>query len=294
MNPFFLNQRMLYAIRAHRPQVLLYLPWTSGTPRTFLRAAVLRVGTGVPLALFLSQPYRSARWIAALTRPLMPDLILAMEDSVVNQFREQGAAAAFVSGGVDLNRFGLAGAAQRAKQREELGIPVDTRMILHVGHLNRRRLNPAELAVWTRGPGRRLVIVGSPDTPQDSSLTQELEQAGCRVIGDYLPRIEELYGAADLYWFPTMDDRSSIGVPLSVLEALACGIPVVASRFGGLPRLFPSTPFVRFVTSPNDLERALQEAPAAPDPGARKLVERLDWSQIGKRVATLLGEISGS
>ena len=38
MNRFFLNVDLLGSARGFGPDVILYVPWTSGTPRTFLRA----------------------------------------------------------------------------------------------------------------------------------------------------------------------------------------------------------------------------------------------------------------
>lgn len=175
--------------------------------------------------------------------------------------------------------------------RREMGVGPGDQLVLHVGHLNRSRMDEAEMSAVARSPGRRLVIVGSTSTPHDPGLVQELEAAGCQVIGAYLPRIESLYGAADAYLFPTRAQRSSIGVPLSVLEALACGLPVVSTRFEGLPRLFPATPYVGFYSTLAQLERALAEAPPAPDPGARALVEPLDWAHIGEALERLLTQL---
>ena len=284
MNRLFWNLALLRNARDFAPDVTLYVPWTSGTPPTFFRGRMLQAATGKPVAIFLSQPYEMLAWQKFVIRRLLPGLVLAMSDNVVRQLAQLGAETEFVAAGVDLERFRPPTREQREDMREELGIGPEERFVLHVGHLNRRRLDAVEVARIAQRPAHRVVVVGSSSTPHDAGLVRELEASGARVISDFLPEIERIYGAADVYLFPTRDQRSCIGVPLSVLEALACGLPVVSTRFEGLPRLFPATPLVQFVNSAAQMYRALDKAPPASDERARKLVEELDWPVVSARV----------
>ncbi len=292
MNRYFLNPTLLREARAFRPDVTVYVPWTSGTPPTFLRARMLRSVTRRPVVILLSQPYEMAWWAKTATRWLLPDLVIAMSDNVVRQLAQIGAETEFVPAGVDLGRFRPPTPAAREAERARLGFASDEQVVLHVGHLNPRRVDAGDLRALARRPRRRIVIVGSTSTPQDDALVAALRGAGCTVIREYMAHIERLYGAADVYLFPTRDQRSSIGVPLSVLEALACGIPVVSTRFEGLPRLFPAAAFVRFATGHRQMERALSEAPPAPDPDARKLVEDLDWRDMARTIERHLLQVA--
>lgn len=292
MNRFFVNARLLRIAHEFQPSVTLYVPWTSGTPPTFLRARLLQAATRRPVALYLSQPYELWGWQKLVVRRLFPGLVVAMSDNVVRPLAQLGAETEFVPAGVDLERFRIPEPEARRAARRELEIAPDERLVLHVGHLNRRRLDPAELAELARRRLHKVVVVGSTSTPQEPGLVRELAAAGCRVISRFLPEVERVYGAADVYVFPTRDQRSSIGVPLSVLEALACGLPVVSTRFEGLPRLFPGTPFVQFASSRAQLARALDDAPPAGDPRARRLVEGLDWSIVGARVERHLRKLA--
>ena len=288
MNPLarrtFLSAELLRQASRFRPDVTLYVPWTSGTLPTFVRARVLRYATRAPVAIYLTQPYDNPQWQRLFVRYLLPELAIALSDNVVRHLAQLGAEAELVPAGVDLVRFRPPSAEEREQRRAELGIGKDERLVVHVGHLNRNRLDEGDIAALARAPGRRVVIVGSTSTPQDEALVRGLEAAGCRVIDRYLPHIERLYQAADAYLFPTRAQRSSIGVPLSVLEALACGLPVVSTRFEGLPRLFPAAAQVRFFSSLAQLERCLAELPPAPDPGARQLVQHLDWNGVAAAV----------
>lgn len=273
----FLSTGVYRAARAFHPDVTLYIPWTSGTLPTFVRTQGLRWVTRRPVAIYLTQPYDNPGWQRLLIRYMLPNLVLALSDNVVRHLAQLGAEAEFVPAGVNLKRFHVPTREERAIQRERFGIKPGEKLIVHVGHLNRNRMNEGEIQMLAQTQGYRVVIVGSTSTPQDTGLIRNLTGAGCTVVSDYVPDIQQLYQAADVYLFPTRAQRSSIGVPLSVLEALACGIPVVSTRFEGLPRLFPASAHVQFFSSTAQLARAVQAAPAAPDPAARELVAELDW-----------------
>jgi len=84
----------------------------------------------------------------------------------------------------------------------------------------------------------QLLVVGSTTTIRSNEEVQSLEETGSIIINDYIASIEEIYQLSDCYIFPTIDEKAAIQVPLSVLEASSCGIPVVSTEFGGLKDIF--------------------------------------------------------
>jgi glycosyltransferase involved in cell wall biosynthesis len=108
-------------------------------------------------------------------------------------------------------------------------------MILHVGSsAPRKRLDVLYRAmslISERMPGARLVRVGAGGWPA--------EMAGARVL-PFLDRstLAGVYRAADLVLLPS--DREGFGLPL--LEAMACGTPVVASDLPVLREVGGSVP----------------------------------------------------
>ena len=84
----------------------------------------------------------------------------------------------------------------------------------------------------------RLVIVGARNYWKSSLVAKKVEQLGLqdqvKFIG-YTPDIElaVLYNGADLFCFPSLYE----GFGLPVLEAMACGIPVVTSNNSSLPEV---------------------------------------------------------
>ncbi len=80
----------------------------------------------------------------------------------------------------------------------------------------------------------RLIMVG--DGPDRTAAEEEARALGVHADVQFLGRIENvapLLSAADLFLLPS--ETESFG--LSALEALACGVPVIASNVGGLPEV---------------------------------------------------------
>jgi glycosyltransferase involved in cell wall biosynthesis len=96
------------------------------------------------------------------------------------------------------------------------------------------------------------LVVGSTKTDYDQSVIHTLLANGVAVHRDYVSDIASVYRAADVYVFPVHGARGAIDLPLSVLEALACGVPVVARPFGVLSD--PSRTFRGLTLADGDLE----------------------------------------
>jgi N-acetyl-alpha-D-glucosaminyl L-malate synthase BshA len=80
----------------------------------------------------------------------------------------------------------------------------------------------------------RLVLVGDgPERPKAEEEARRLGVAGRVAFLGERTEIERLLAAADLFLLPS--ESESFG--LAALEAMACGVPVIATRTGGIPEL---------------------------------------------------------
>jgi L-malate glycosyltransferase len=80
----------------------------------------------------------------------------------------------------------------------------------------------------------RLLMIG--DGPERSSAERRLRELGLEARAAFLGKQEHfvpLLAASDVFLLPS--EQESFG--LAALEALSCGVPVVASEVGGLPEL---------------------------------------------------------
>ncbi len=127
---------------------------------------------------------------------------------------------------------------ERAAARRRMGIPPEARVVLSVAKLHPREAPWDLLHAFAEAEDQVgeswLVIAG--DGPQRASCERFVHERGLErvVFLGYVPYLElpALYGVADLFVHPAREERWGV----SVGEALACGLPVVASSRVGAAR----------------------------------------------------------
>jgi len=274
----------LAAARGATPVLVHYFPIGSLTRGSALRAGLWRGrARGAPMLLHAFQfprgglPGRmTAR--AAVGRDgavVTPSALLA------ERVTRLGVRVFQIPPGVDCDWFRPALLEERARSRVALGIQPAERVVLHVGHLRAGR-NLGVLAELTSA-GHVVVLVVSPRFPPDPGVAAELRGAGVRLVTDNLADIRMAYWAADSYLFPTIELNAAVGVPLSVLEALACGVPVVTTPFDGLPdAIGRDCPGVLWA-QPKEMDAALRRV-SATWTGAERVIAAAVRSRCDRRV----------
>ena len=136
---------------------------------------------------------------------------------------------------------------------------------IYVGRLTTEKGVKTLISAWRSVPNLPLKIVG------DGALSEELKQAARDAklpieFCGFRPHAEvlELIKSARLQIIPS---ECYEGFPLSVLEAFACGTPVVASRLGGLAEIVEEgvTGVLCTPADPQDLARKINELLAKPE-----------------------------
>ena len=285
-----LSPRLLRRFRAFRPELVLYVPTACATLFSFVRTRVLKaLAGGVPTVLIALQPRQYGPLSRTLMPRLQPDLLLVQSESTRAPLQRIGCRAAALPPGVDTHRFRPVDPSERRRLRLRFGFPEDAFIVLHVGHLNRGRNVQALARVQQEMPlpHTQVVVVGSTSTPHDAGLVAELSGAGVRVIGDYVADIAQLYQLSDCYVFPVSSETSSIDVPLSVLEAMACSLRVVTTRFGGLDSLFSSGPGLNYVQDADEIPAGVRACASQPSK-TREMVAPYDWSLTAARLLEVI------
>jgi L-malate glycosyltransferase len=150
--------------------------------------------------------------------------------------------------------------AARLAARSSLGLAPDALVVVTAGRLDPVKDLPAlidALAIVRRGQSAaRLVIIG--DGPERARLEQQAATLGLTSavsFAGYRGDVRQLLAAADVYANSSIHE----GISLTILEAMAAGLPVVATRVGGTPEvvLDPETGVLVPVRSPAALAAAL-------------------------------------
>ncbi|MDQ1436388.1 MAG: hypothetical protein QOK43_17 [Acidimicrobiaceae bacterium] len=275
---------LLRALRAKPGTPVVYLPTQSLTLGTLVRAAVLRLAGRADVTVIATQPRPLPGGMARWSRVAKGLRVLTPSVAVLDQWP----GSRFLPMGIDLDAFRPVAAARKAALRTGHGVPADAKVVLHVGHLTANR-NLGWLAD-TASPDVTVIVVGSERFGADAAVRQKLEAAGVDVRTGYVADIAELYQLADVYAFPVLSDEGAIGIPLSVLEAMACGLPVVTTPFGGLPRMVQPGDGVWFAADQTAFDAAVGQALAAPAESVqtRRTVSRFTWAEALSPVTDLL------
>lgn len=171
-----------------------------------------------------------------------------------------------------------------------LGLDTATKRILFVGNLKASKgcldLLEALPQLVAGEPAARLVMIG--DGPDRAAIMQRIRSLGLTDVVS-LPgavahqQLPDWFRAADLLCLPSHAE----GVPNVVLEAMASGLPVVATRVGGIPEVLPPDAGLLVpVGDTSALAAALQQGLVRTWDTARIVghASRFDWPQNAERL----------
>lgn len=177
-----------------------------------------------------------------------------------------------IPNGVDTKRFCPADFQERRALRVRLGLPQEIPLVLFVGIFAVRKRPDVLLEAWKRldaagSPQAGLVFVGGTDSRRyeiDASLARRVRDEAQRLpeplrrrvmFVEAIHDIEHYYRAADVFVLPSTGE----GLPNALLEAMACGMPCIASQLPGITEPLIADGVNGILVPPEDVS-ALHEA----------------------------------
>jgi glycosyltransferase involved in cell wall biosynthesis len=281
---------------------LIHAHWI--VPNGVIAASAVGGIGGVPLAIglhgsdvFLAETVRpAAAWALRRTR-----LLTGCSPELVDRVRALGfpeERSRVIPYGVDVTAFSPDRARGMA-WRERLGVPREAPLLLSVGRMATKKgfhvLMEALPELLASVPEAHVVLAGGGDLL--AGFQREAERFPDRlhlpgpVLRDTLP---DLYRAADLFVLPAVHDAKGNvdGLPNVILEAMASGLPVVASGISGIPLAVEDgvTGLLVPEKNPAALLGALRRLLADPETaremgkrGRRKAEADLTWDAVAGR-----------
>ena len=207
--------------------------------------------------------------------------------------------------GADPGRFDPSLDAQAYRQR--LGLPADGNLILAVGRLVAKKgfvqLVQSMPRILEQVPVARLVILGEgPERQHLERWREDLDLTDRVLLPGAVPwNIMPVYLAAcDVFVMPSVKDPAGNldGLPTVILEAMAAGKPVVATRVAGMPLAIRDheTGVLVENADPDQLSAAITRVLSSPADGramgraARRRVEaELNWLEVARRFDRMYG-----
>jgi glycosyltransferase involved in cell wall biosynthesis len=224
--------RLARLIRDERPD-LVHLHSRIGAD---LMGGIAARLTGVPVVHTRRVDNPEARWLVALKYRLH-DRVIAISEGIARVLRGEGLPPEklrVVRSAVDWQRY--AGPGDRAAAAARLGVPatgpwlaVVAQLIERKGHRFLLRALPPLVAAH---PDLRVFFFGQG--PQGPDLARQIQALGLGAhvtLAGFRDDLDELLPCLDLLVHPALME----GLGVSLLQAASAGVPIVASRAGGIP-----------------------------------------------------------
>ena len=126
----------------------------------------------------------------------------------------------------------LQGVYKGQKIRKEFGIPLNAKVILSVGEVNKNKNHKIGIEALAQLKDKSIyyVICGrGPLMENYKELAQSLKIGDRVILAGYRTDVADFYKMADVLLFPSFRE----GLPVSVMEAMASGLPVIATKIRG-------------------------------------------------------------
>ena len=185
------------------------------------------------------------RWFLGLRNRILrrADRFVAISSDIAEELQRHGVGEdkiELVTNSVDTSLFSPVNPAIKATLRQKLLLPADRTIVTYTGRLVSYKGLPLLFRVWEQvqreHPEALLLVVGSGGVDMyncEAELKQFVQVHGLqetvRFTGD-VHNVHEYLQVSDIFVFPT--EKEAFGI--SLVEAMACGLPVVATPTGGI------------------------------------------------------------
>ncbi len=255
---------------------VLYIPFPAKMISTALRIWILSRFCK-KLSVLISMHDDIDRFSKFLLKNSKADLIVLSGSAYVDFADAVGNRVKRIKTGVDTKKFVPIEQSEKQELRKKYGIPESAKVVLHVGHLNEGR-NIGQMLNLSDEYFIILVTSTLTKNEQNSDLKQcFLNRKNTMLIDKYIEHIEEIYQLSDLYFFPVVESGHCIDVPLSILEAASCGIPVLTTEYGEA-KAFKDKDGFTFISSFENVNELANKAINAKTDKIRESVLEYDWN----------------
>lgn len=168
------------------------------------------------------------RWICSAM-----DMNLGMNMEELENLKRWNKRTAHYVHGVGLNVARMQNPARsREQMREEFGLTESDKFIASIGELddNKNHITVIKALATLGRKDFKYVVCGVG--PNKDMLLAEAEHMGLKenvILAGYRSDIPDVLNAADIFVFPSFHE----GMPVSALEAMACGLPIICSEIRG-------------------------------------------------------------
>ena len=204
--------------------------------------------------------------------------------------------------GIGLNIEDIIGTeVERNVKKQELSISAHMRVILSVGELNQNKNHKVVIKALAKNREQDLCYVICGEGDKKGELLELASELGIRerlILAGYRCDIKEILKAADVFVFPSFHE----GLAVSMMEAMAAGLPVVCSRIRGNVDLIEEGKG-GYLFAPSDdealgraLDKILEDRSLAKKMGAhnKKVVQNYSYQKVYEETERIYRKVLGT
>ena len=278
-------------IKAFKPDILHYV-----TGPSIYSFVLLRYAKGY---------LKKAKTIVSATHPnnliskkliskFKPDLVLVQAEDIKNFFEDINIPIRYFPNGVDTSKFKPVNEEKKAEFRIKYGLESGKFALLHVGNLRKGR-NLDFLQEISGDNEIQIILVTSTTIKGEKKVYNLIKSSSnIKLIDYYVKDIQEIYNASDVYIFPVTKRPYAVEIPLSVLEAMACNLPVITTKFAGLPVFFKEGEGLIFVENIKELVKSvyyIKDNKESIKINTRNKVLRYSWENLGAQLNSIYHQL---
>lgn len=206
-------------------------------------------------------------WLATLILRKI-DRVVSVSSELARQYHRAGLPSgrlSFIPNGVDVDRFHPVAPGERPRLRTRLGLRPEVPLTAFIGFFSRDKAPDLLVEAWCRvrreaAPPPSLLLIGSTDPGHvevDPALVARVrERIRAEGAEGHVRFVEETHDvpsflqASDIFVLPSFRE----GLPNALLEAMASGLPVIASDLPGITDVLVEPGLTGFLVPPGDLD----------------------------------------
>jgi glycosyltransferase involved in cell wall biosynthesis len=250
-------------------------------------------------------PLGLGRWVLRAAR--RADVCISISDQVTEELLEAGFAReriVQIPNAVDATRFAPVSPDQRVALRKQFDLLLDRPVVLFAARLEPQKAVDVLLRAWKtvhdHQPHALLALAGDGSLRgQLEALSQDLQLGeSVRFLG-WTEQVIGLYQSSDVYVLPSLSE----GMPLALLEAMACGLMPVATAIPGTTDVVTHEREGLLVTPGNEaelaaaLERAISDEPLRASLAAaarQRILDHFTIEQAVRQYAAVYQRVAAS
>jgi glycosyltransferase involved in cell wall biosynthesis len=226
--------RFWYNLLTFRPHIFHFVP--GPTLKGLLLVKIIQILTGSTTVVSATQPsLPKCKFFKKIIAPfLKADMVLVQSKESECLFNSINYPVKFIPNGVDTERFHPVSIKERNEIRKKHGFRAEDFIVLHVGPIKKGRNQKSLLGL----KNVKLLLIVSTTNPSEKGAYDEFLETDAIILNKYIQKMEEIYEMSDVYIWPAFEKLHGIELPLSILEAMSCNLPVITTKYGAIDRVF--------------------------------------------------------